>query len=79
MCSVSRSNQGTAFSVCAGGDQRKTLSVFLYRSPLRFLRQGISLNLKLTICSQAAPGIHLFLLPVGLQTYKTISDLLHEC
>lgn len=46
MCSVSWSNQGTAFSVCAGGDQRKMLSVFLYRSPLRFLRQGISLNLK---------------------------------
>lgn len=60
---------------CAG--QRSTLRVFLYCSPRYFLRQGLSLSLKLDLparqAGQQATGINLSVSPkLGLQTSTTI-------
>lgn len=60
---------------CAG--QRSTLHVFLYCSPRYFLRQGLSLSLKLDLparqAGQQATGINLSVSPkLGLQTSTTI-------
>lgn len=55
--------EGDVVLLCAYGNKRRMQSVFLHRSPPYFLRQGLSLNLKLTTSANLAGhqvfGIHL--------------------